>query len=238
MVYIDGFEHKPNIFFTSDTHFSQERTLELSKRPFKNVEEMDNAIIDNWNSVVEPNDIVYHLGDFGNVEICKKLHGNIKLILGNYEFDIDKLQYFMYSYDNEINFTPLSYEPFTDDTYKNKLLFDEFKNKMIEFGFNNVLINNIDNLIKPIRFHSSEFSDLGVKCLGMAHLPSEIRKAVEDPNDPIDFGLFGHIHRSQMVRRYGINVGIDCNNYFPMSLKDVKFFINAIKNHYDNEVFE
>lgn len=238
MVYVDGFEHKPNIFFTSDTHFSQERTLELSKRPFKNVEEMDNAIIDNWNSVVEPNDIVYHLGDFGNVEICKKLHGHIKLILGNYEFNLYRLNYSMYPYGSEVKFMSQSGEAFTDYISKNKLIFSKFEDEMFKFGFDNILINNINNLMKPIRFPSSEFSDLGVKCLGMAHLPSEIKKAVEDPNDPIDFGLFGHIHRSQMVRRYGINVGIDCNNYFPMSLDDVKFFINAIKNHYDNEVFE
>ena len=33
------------IWFTSDTHFSSERTLELSKRPFKSVEEMDKILI-------------------------------------------------------------------------------------------------------------------------------------------------------------------------------------------------
>ena len=54
------------IWFTSDTHFSSERTLELSKRPFKSVEEMDKILIENWNSVVGQNDTVYHIGDFGN----------------------------------------------------------------------------------------------------------------------------------------------------------------------------
>ena len=44
------------IWFTSDTHFSSERTLELSKRPFRSVEEMDKILIENWNSVVGENE--------------------------------------------------------------------------------------------------------------------------------------------------------------------------------------
>ena len=33
------------IYFTADTHFGSKRTLELSKRPFKDTDEMDNYII-------------------------------------------------------------------------------------------------------------------------------------------------------------------------------------------------
>ena len=73
------------IWFTGDTHFSSERTLELSKRPFRSVEEMDKILIENWNSVVGENDTVYHLGDFGNYEIIKQLNGSINLIKGNYD---------------------------------------------------------------------------------------------------------------------------------------------------------
>jgi calcineurin-like phosphoesterase family protein len=75
------------IWFTSDTHFGSQRTLELSKRPFKTVKGMDEAIIDNWNSVVSKDDIIYHLGDFGDYERVKELNGNITLICGNYEID-------------------------------------------------------------------------------------------------------------------------------------------------------
>lgn len=73
------------VWFTSDTHFGSQRTLELSKRPFKTVEEMDRTMIDNWNKVVAKDDIVFHLGDFGNYEVANKLNGIIMLILGNYE---------------------------------------------------------------------------------------------------------------------------------------------------------
>ena len=73
------------VWFTSDTHFGSERTLQLSKRPFKTVEEMDNAIINNWNNTVNEADTVYHLGDFGNYDVIKKLNGKVFLIIGNYE---------------------------------------------------------------------------------------------------------------------------------------------------------
>ena len=61
-------------------------------RPFPTVEEMDEALMDNWNSVVKPGDKVYHLGDvtFGNKEnyiknIHKRLNGKKRLIVGNHD---------------------------------------------------------------------------------------------------------------------------------------------------------
>ena len=50
------------LWFTSDTHFGSKRTLELSKRPFDTVEDMDSQIIENWNKAVGKNDTVIHLG--------------------------------------------------------------------------------------------------------------------------------------------------------------------------------
>ena len=75
------------IFFTSDTHFGSERAMTLSRRPFASAKEMDAALILNWNNKVSSDDVVYHLGDFGNLEMRSYLHGKIHLILGNYEID-------------------------------------------------------------------------------------------------------------------------------------------------------
>lgn len=72
-------------YFTSDTHFSQARTLALSQRPFNDVYSMDWAMIERWNSKVPPQATVWHLGDFGDLEIAKYLNGQINLIKGNYE---------------------------------------------------------------------------------------------------------------------------------------------------------
>jgi calcineurin-like phosphoesterase family protein len=80
-------KRRKKLFFTSDTHFSSERALELSKRPFFSVHDMDWTMIDRWNSVVGPNDTVYHLGDFGDSWPLGYLNGKITFIRGNYERD-------------------------------------------------------------------------------------------------------------------------------------------------------
>lgn len=80
-------ERKPGVFFTSDTHFSQERALELSKRPFTNIKDMDYTMIERWNKIVPPGSTVYHLGDFGETWPVDYLNGHIKFIMGNYERD-------------------------------------------------------------------------------------------------------------------------------------------------------
>ena len=77
---------KPKIYFTSDTHFTQERTFLLSRRPFKSLKDMDLKIISNWNGCVTSNDIVYHLGDVGNYRILNCLNfKKLYIIPGNYE---------------------------------------------------------------------------------------------------------------------------------------------------------
>lgn len=75
------------VFFTSDTHFGSERAMTLSRRPFQSVKEMDESLILNWNNEVGSDDVVYHLGDFGDLNARPCLHGKIHLILGNYETD-------------------------------------------------------------------------------------------------------------------------------------------------------
>ena len=85
-----GFRYDPDhVFFTSDTHFGHANIIRFCKRPFENVEEMNEVLIENWNKVVSDDDTVFHLGDFGgsNVwkEIIPRLKGHINLIIGNHD---------------------------------------------------------------------------------------------------------------------------------------------------------
>ena len=50
-------------FITSDLHFGHKNILEYDKRPFSSIEEHDESLIENWNSLVRPQDLVYCLGD-------------------------------------------------------------------------------------------------------------------------------------------------------------------------------
>ena len=80
------------IFFTSDTHFNHVKCFELF-RPgrFSSLDEMNETMIERWNSRVSKGDRVYHLGDvaLGKPEaasqILSRLNGQIFLIRGNHE---------------------------------------------------------------------------------------------------------------------------------------------------------
>lgn len=76
------------IFFTSDTHFGDHRTLNIHKRPFASVEEMNRVLVGNWNEIVGPDDEVWHLGDFSRTasqmrEFLSVLEGRKHLVRGN-----------------------------------------------------------------------------------------------------------------------------------------------------------
>ncbi|SEH37536.1 metallophosphoesterase [Selenomonas sp. KH1T6] len=92
------------IYLVSDTHFYHKNIIEYCHRPFRNIEEMNQTLISNWNNAVSPEDKVYHLGDFAMAhfiegqwesykqayirtcqELLAKLNGHKILILGNHD---------------------------------------------------------------------------------------------------------------------------------------------------------
>ena len=81
------------IFVTSDTHFGHDREFLWGPRGFISHVEHDRQVIENWNSVVGPDDTVYHLGDvmLGDTEYgmscLAQLNGHIKIIRGNHDTD-------------------------------------------------------------------------------------------------------------------------------------------------------
>jgi len=175
-----------NIWFTADTHLGHKRTLELSKRPFKTTEEMDSTIIKNWNEAVNPEDLVFHLGDFGNYEIIKQLNGRVQLLYGNYERKDEAEGLITVDMLYELGFADVV----TEDCF--------------DYCFENHIFNAV-------------------------HEPSKSKSH--------KFNLFGHIHKLQMVRKNGLNVGVDCHNFTPIDINTVLFYKEAIEKYYDYEVF-
>lgn len=84
------------LFFTSDIHIGHKNVIKFCNRPFADVKEMQEAIIQNWNSVVSDKDSVFVLGDVlwfphsGTMnKFFKRLNGKtIYIVPGNHdEFD-------------------------------------------------------------------------------------------------------------------------------------------------------
>lgn len=80
------------IWLISDTHFNHSNIIHYCHRPYRNVHEMDWDMVEKWNSVVKPQDHVYHLGDVymkasrGYIDnILGALNGRKRLILGNHD---------------------------------------------------------------------------------------------------------------------------------------------------------
>lgn len=63
-MYTLNIENPNKLFMISDTHYSHYNIAKYCHRPFESRSEMDNTLIDNWNSVVPEDGIVVHCGDF------------------------------------------------------------------------------------------------------------------------------------------------------------------------------
>lgn len=183
---------KQGIWFTSDTHFYHRNILEYCKRPWKTVEEMNKALIDNWNSVVKPDDIVFHLGDFAFAsngkwkEIIQQLNGHIYLIVGNHD---------------EIR-------------YPGHQTFDLFE------GVASQLLLKIDN-----------------RHIYLNHYPFLCYAGVYRKPECAVIQLYGHTHsgpysngkdntRLSITFPYQYDVGVDNNNYTPVSWQQILEIIN------------
>lgn len=83
----------PKKFYIGDLHFGDEQVLWLDNRPFRSIQEMDDALIRNWRSAVGPDDTVYVLGDMFRENmparerdaVMAQLPGTKILIYGNHD---------------------------------------------------------------------------------------------------------------------------------------------------------
>jgi len=86
-------------FITADLHLGHENICNgklEGTRPFVDYQEMDEAIVENWNSRVRPRDIVYVLGDvaFGitkrdSLRHLPRMNGSKVLVMGNHDYRAD-----------------------------------------------------------------------------------------------------------------------------------------------------
>lgn len=104
------------IFVAADYHFGHSNIIKYCNRPYKDVDEMDKALIKNHNSVVSNNDKIFILGDFAFKnkdsisEIVKQLNGRKTLIMGNH--DRYSYRYYLDAGFDEVYSCPIIYKNF------------------------------------------------------------------------------------------------------------------------------
>lgn len=81
------------LYFTADWHFGHKNIIEYCKRPFKTVDEMNEALIVNYNEKVSNSDTCIFVGDFvfydqeyTCTELLKRLNGKKILVKGNHDW--------------------------------------------------------------------------------------------------------------------------------------------------------
>lgn len=85
------FEQKDKLYFTSDLHLFHTNVIKHDSRPFKDVDEMNQELILNWNKTVQKDDTVFYLGDISwagfqkTKEAVDQLNGKIHFIMGNHD---------------------------------------------------------------------------------------------------------------------------------------------------------
>jgi len=84
-------------FFTSDTHFGHRAIIDLCGRPYQSVDQMNEALVNNYNSVVGVDDCVLWAGDafFMSFDkskaILDRLNGTKALVIGNHDRSADRM---------------------------------------------------------------------------------------------------------------------------------------------------
>lgn len=76
------------VWVTADTHFHHESIIKHCNRPFKNIEEMNETLVSNWNELIDKRDHVYILGDFAfkdHLKYIQSLKGKKHLIVGSHD---------------------------------------------------------------------------------------------------------------------------------------------------------
>ena len=174
------------VWFTADTHFGHKNIIRFCQRPFVDVEEMNRVMVENWNSIVGEDDLVFHLGDFsvgGAAEwtsLLDNLNGRIILILGNHDMN-NVSQGFMHRF------------------------LDVKMQMLISIGKQRIYLNHYPFL-----------------CYGGAYRNT--------------WQLFGHVHTNQQSTGLDsprlkqlfptqYDVGVDNNNYYPVSFGKVSEII-------------
>jgi len=193
-------------WFVSDYHLGHSRVLSLCNRPFKNINEHDNVLITNHNSLVTDNDTVIDLGDVGFrcrpeylADCLSRMNGKRIVILGNHD-------------------KPLR------QAYKKGLLDRLIERKKIEIVGGETIVN--DKSLAINKMFTIDGQDIFCSHYAVRSWPNAYRGA---------FHLYGHSHNNLPGTHKSMDVGVDTHNYFPWSFDEIKAKFDLIKEDFSEK---
>lgn len=171
------------IYFTADTHFGHRNIINLSQRPFKDLDQMHRTLITNWNARVQPQDEIYILGDFSykadaaeTNQILGQLNGTKYLIMGNHDHYIEHPDFDSSAFAWIRHYHVMSHN----------------KRKFVLFHY-------------PILEWQGYFGDA-------VHVYGHVHNSAKNPAQQKRLDILGP---------NAVNVGVDVNDFFPVSIQEV-----------------
>lgn len=185
------------LWFTSDLHFGHKPILrpDFDNRPFKNMQEMEDGLVERWNSVVGANDVTIVVGDMffcGSTKaktIMERLNGKKILVRGNHDGSTETMLNSGFDYIYESVSLLIAGEMVQVCHYP-------YRHHWLRYWFNRYLLR------KPVP-----------------------RRIDSYPINKGGWLIHGHTHSTQRVKGKAINVCSNAWNYTPISLKTISTII-------------
>jgi calcineurin-like phosphoesterase family protein len=175
-------------WFTADFHLGHRNIIEYCNRPFTDVDEMNRALIANWNQVVGADDTVWVVGDFAlgkiaeTLPLASALNGRKILIAGNH-----------------------------DRCWSGHgRRADGWTERYSDAGFDEVIQGSAHAVLDRRRVLLCHFPYRGDS-------QNQDRFVDARPVDKGEWLLHGHVHDRWSQRGRMINVGVDTNDFTPVS---------------------
>ena len=185
-------------WFTADTHFHHKNISRLAERPWDDLTEMNERIIQRWNESVRPDDDIWVLGDYvlgskrETLEITARLMGRKHLIVGNHD------------------------GPFDQRPAKAA----EWLRLYLEHGFDSVHFGSVGYRLGDLPVLLSHFPYQADE----RHENKYIEHHPVDAGLPL---IHGHVHGAWRQRGRQYNVGVDVNDFRPLALEEVYDWVIA-----------
>ena len=224
-------------WFTADTHFSHARIIELCGRPFSSVEEMDKTIIDRINEVVGSKDRLVILGDICMGKLEDSLQNlsliqaaELVLIPGNHDR-------WSPAYAKKGKLTP----SFLRRAEEFRLKYEDSRPDVIALKAAETVFDDAGDMVSAHVHRDWEFVHLSDEWLdhplskvSFSHFPISGDSHADDRYvelRPVDRGqpvVHGHVHNQWHVNGRQYNVGVDVNDFYPVSEETLVEWVRSL----------